>query len=165
MSESQTYIERLYELRASTLKTLDGLDADGLNWKPTRKDTNSIFVLATHLIGSERGWIHQVVGQRAVERDRAAEFRARGASADAIRESFDAVARTSEEILSQLTPADLEAERTGNYGLRSVRWCILHMIEHYSEHFGQMSLTRQLWQVQSKSKRRQVKSGKRKAKK
>jgi len=156
MSESQTYIERLRELRANTLKTLEGLDADGLNWKPTRKDTNSIFVLATHLIGSERYWLHQVVGQRAVERDRAAEFRARGTSADALRDSFDAVARASDEVLSQLAPAEFDATRSGNYGSHSVRWCILHVIEHYSEHSGQMSLTRQLRQEQAKSGKRKA---------
>ena len=159
MSETRTYIERFRELRGDVLKTLDGVGAAGLNWKPTRKDTNSLFVLATHLIGSERGWIHQVVGQRAVERDRNAEFRARGPSAEGLREAFDAVARTSDEILSALTPAELDVERTGNYGPHSVRWCILHMIEHYSEHSGQMSLTRQLWEEEQK---RKAKSGKRK---
>jgi hypothetical protein len=26
-----------------------------------------------------------------------------------------------------------------------VRWCILHVIEHYAQHLGHMQLTRQLW--------------------
>jgi hypothetical protein len=62
--EAQTYIERFRELRGNALKTLDAMSASGLNFKPTRKDTNSLFILATHLLGSERGWIHQVIGQR-----------------------------------------------------------------------------------------------------
>lgn len=164
MSESQTYIERFRELRGDVLKTLDGVNASGLNWRPTRKETNSLFILATHLLGSERGWIHQVIGKREVQRDRAAEFLARGSSADVFRESFDSVARSSEEILSALSSADMDAERQGNYGLRSVRWCILHMLEHYSQHEGQMSLTRQMWEEQAKRKKLKGPSGKRKAK-
>ncbi len=163
MSESQTYIERVREFRSNTLKTLEGVNASGLNWKPTRKDTNSLFVLATHLIGSERFWIHQFVGQREVQRDRDAEFRAQGSGAEALREAFDEVAHTSDEILSALTPADMDVEHQGNYGTRSVRWAILHMIEHYAEHAGQMSLTRQVWEEQAKKKKLKAASGKRKA--
>jgi uncharacterized damage-inducible protein DinB len=166
IAEAQTYIERFRELRGNTLKTLDALDASGLNYKPTRKATNSLFILATHLLGSERGWIHQFVGQRDVQRDREAEFSARGNGAEALKVVFETVARTSEEILGALSPADLDMERRGNYGTRTVRWGILHMIEHYSEHYGQMCLTRQLWQAQqqSASSRRKATSGKTKGK-
>ncbi len=153
MSESKTYSERFRELRGNALKTLDGLDSGGLNFKPTRKDTNSLYILATHLLGSERYWIHQVVGKRTIERDRDAEFRARGKNADALKAAFEEVARTSDGILVSLTSADFDKDRETNREgrLRTARWCVLHMIEHYSEHGGHMNLTRQLWEERKKT--------------
>ena len=148
MSETQTYIERLSDLRANVLKTLERMNARGLNWKPTPRETNSPYVLAAHLIGSERHWLHRMVGQREVHRDRAAEFRARGATLDALRAKFQATAGTSAEILARLSASEMDARReTPNYGVVTVRWCIVHMIEHYSEHLGHIQLTRQMWEA------------------
>lgn len=166
MSEAQTYIERFRELRGNALKTLDGLDSGGLNFKPTRKNTNSLFILATHLLGSERYWIHQVVGQRAVERDRDAEFRARGKNADALKAAFDEATGTTDGILAALTSADFDKDRETNREgrLRTARWCVLHMIEHYSEHGGHMNLTRQLWEERGNRLKPKAQSVKRNAK-
>ena len=157
LPEVQTYIERLRALRGKTLEALEGEGARELNWKPTKKDTNSLFVLATHLVGSERHWIQRVVGGRALERDRDAEFRARGTEATNFRTTFDDNARASEEILARLSDADLNAIReTSNYGAVSVRWCIVHLIEHFSEHVGHMQLTRQMWGEKAKSGKRKT---------
>ena len=148
MTETQLYIERLHALRQDLLKAMEGLNAAGLNWKPTRRETNSAFVLATHMLGSERHWIHRVVGGREVQRDRDAEFRARGKDARGFAGEFAIVAKTSEEILGKLTTADWDAMRDApaSYGARSTRWCILHLIEHYAEQVGQVSLTGQMWE-------------------
>lgn len=164
MSETQTYIERLRALRKDMFKALDGLSAAGLNWKPTRRETNSAFILATHLLGSEKHWLHRVVGGREIQRDREAEFRARGKDLASMRDSFDAVARETETILAPLSSTDYDGTReTQNYGKVSVRWCVLHMVEHYAEHDGQISLTRQVWKAQSvKGTRRKSAKGARK---
>ncbi|MBI3537191.1 MAG: DUF664 domain-containing protein [Chloroflexi bacterium] len=157
LPEVETYVARLRDLRQKTLAALEGMNQSALNWKPLRQDTNSPFVLATHLIGSERHWIQRVVGQRTITRDRDAEFRARGDSLDALRAEYGETARVSEEILARLTDAELNASRvTPNYGTVSARWSVLHMIEHYSEHVGQIQLTRQMWEANAKvkSKRR-----------
>ena len=146
LSEIETYIERLRDLRAQVLKTLDGFDADGLNWRPLADESNSLFVLATHSLGAERRWLHEMVGQRKIERDRAAEFRARGDDVAALRVTYEAVARESEEILARLVQVDMDALRGDPPKAYIVRWCILHVVEHYCEHLGQMYLTRQLWE-------------------
>ena len=39
---------------------------------------------------------------------------------------------------------EMEALRTSERGTYTVRGCLLHVLEHYSEHLGQMWLTRQL---------------------
>ena len=147
LAEVETYIERLRDARAETLTTLEGLGVDALNWHPLPDESNSLYALATHSLGAERGWLHELVGQRAIERDRAAEFRARGDDIAALREAYDMVTRASEEILARLAESDMAALRGKDASNRhTVRWCILHIVEHYSEHLGQMRLTRQLWE-------------------
>ena len=156
LPEVELYLARLSALRNDTLKTMEGASAGVLNWKPTARETNSMFVLATHLLGSERHWIHRVVGGLTIARDRDAEFRARGKDAENFRGEYAALAQASAEILARLSEAELSAPRvTPNYGTVSARWAIVHLIEHYAEHAGQMSLTRQVWEAgqQSKSKK------------
>ncbi|MEW5718014.1 MAG: DUF664 domain-containing protein [Chloroflexota bacterium] len=145
LAEIQNYISTLRERRADLLQTLDGLSADALNWRPLPEEANSLYALAFHSLGAERRWIHEVVGQRKIERDRAAEFRARGDDVAALRVLYDGVTRDSEEILARLVAAELDALRDQPQP-HSVRWCILHVVEHYNEHLGQMRLTRQLWE-------------------
>lgn len=145
LSEISTYISVLRERRAEILQTLEGLSPDALNWRPLPEETNSLYALAFHSLGAERRWLHAVVGQRRIERDREAEFRARGDDVAALCALYDVVAADSEEILAHLVEADLEAVRQEPQA-HSVRWCILHVIEHYNEHLGQMRLTRQLWE-------------------
>ena len=149
LPEVQTYRNALREARQEILKTLDGLTPDALNWHPLPDETNSLYALAVHLLGAERRWVHHEVGQRKIERDREAEFRARGEDIAALRSLYDAVARESEEILARLVESDLGALRGAAPDAHSVRWCILHIIEHYSEHLGQMRLTRQMWENRS----------------
>ena len=147
LAEVEAYVERLRDARAETLMTLEGLSVDALNWHPLPDESNSLYALATHSLGAERGWLHELVGQRAIERDRAAEFRARGDDIAALREAYDMVTRASEEILARLAESDMAALRGKDASNRhTVRWCILHIVEHYSEHLGQMRLTRQLWE-------------------
>jgi uncharacterized damage-inducible protein DinB len=149
LPETLTCVQVLREARALALKNLDGLTADALNWHPLPDETNSLYALAVHLLGAERRWLHLEVGQRKVERDREAEFRARGDELAPLRSMYDAVASESEEILALLDESAMNALRGKAPDEHSVRWCILHVIEHYSEHLGQMRLTRQLWENRS----------------
>ena len=143
LSEVSAYLAILRERRAEMLRTLEGLSADALNWRPLPEATNSLYTLAFHSLGAERQWIHAVIGQRKIERDREAEFRARGGDVPALRVLYDVVARDSEEILARLVASDLDALRPEPQP-HTVRWCLLHIVEHYNEHLGQMRLTRQL---------------------
>lgn len=149
LPEVQTYSDLLRVSRQEILKTLDGLTADALNWHPLPDETNSLYALAVHLLGAERRWVHQEVGRRKIDRDRDAEFRARGEDLTALCASYSALARESEEILAKLAESDLGALRGDAAETHSVRWCIVHIVEHYSEHLGQMRLTRQMWENRS----------------
>ncbi len=142
LPEGQLYVERPRAVRADILKTLNGLNADALNWHPLPNGTNSLNALAAHLLGAERYWLHKQIEQHKVERDRDAEFNACGENGAALRPIYERVERESDAILERLVESDMDILREG----RTVRWCILHVIEHYNEHLGQVRLTRQLWE-------------------
>jgi uncharacterized damage-inducible protein DinB len=144
--EVENYIEVLREARAQVANVLDGLTADALNWHPLPDETNSLYALAVHLLGAERRWLHREVGGRKIERDRDAEFRSRGDEIASLLAAYHTVTRDSEITLAELQESELGALRGHAPEFHSVRWCILHVIEHYNEHIGQMRLTRQLWE-------------------
>lgn len=150
-SETSTYIALLRDLRAEIVKSCEGLSAEALNWRPLDQptsDINSLYIMASHLIGSEAWWIHQIIGGMDVKRNRDAEFVASGGDFAPLKERLAAVAAQSERVISQLSDADLDGERDSTLGRRSVRWCILHVIEHTARHAGHIELTRQLWEKQ-----------------
>lgn len=146
LPEVLSYVDRLRDRRKEILKCVQDLDAAALQWRPPMPDTNSLAVLAFHSLGAERQWLHAVVGNRTIQRDREAEFRARAQDVASLPVMVAAVAEESERILTALTPAELDARRTHRNRDLSVRWCILHILEHYSEHLGQMWLTRQWYE-------------------
>jgi uncharacterized damage-inducible protein DinB len=150
LPEIQCYVETLRDLRANVLNTLDGVDAAGLNWTPTNDRTNSLFVLGTHCIGSEHGWIFETLHQGPKTRNRPAEFLAKGEDVRALGQQYEQTAKETEEILSALPEVSLATMRnTERHGSVTARWIIVHVIKHYSEHLGQMYLTRQLWEESS----------------
>ena len=145
----QLYTDQLEELRTRLKEAVQGMSQEELNWAPPVPETNSPYVLAFHLPGSESMWFHQVIGGMENSRNRDAEFTASGGGAAALIERIDKVAATSAEVLGKLAAADLDQPHTNpsRPGSEQVtaRWCIVHMIEHYSEHLGHLDLTKQLW--------------------
>jgi hypothetical protein len=119
------------------------LDPGTLNWRPLPK-ANSIAVLVTHTLGSQREMIRAV---RSIpsERDRDAEFKA---EADAARllEMIDESDRDLAEMIAALTPADLTGMRPrGDRPPRSgIEWLISNY-GHSREHIAQIDLTKQLY--------------------
>jgi len=132
-------------------EVLAGLPDEALNWRPG-PDMNSLAVLVEHAWASAQMWTARAAGQQ-VQRDRAAEFRAnRGAAA--LRELLAGGLARVEELLAAVDPtrydeADESAVRPGQAREEPITraWCLLHAIEHLSEHLGQAQLTRQLWQL------------------
>jgi hypothetical protein len=52
--------------------------------------------------------------------------------------------------LSSLTEPQLAESRKFRDRTVTVRWGILHVIEHFATHIGHMQLTRQLWLAKAK---------------
>lgn len=136
----------LYQLfrdyHANLRKQVTGLDRETLNWSPL-PNANSIAVLVTHAIGSEREML-RAVRQVRMPRDRDAEFRAE-AEAGHLLELIDAADKDLDEFLQAITPSDVtdlrpRGDRPPQPGLS---WLVANY-GHLREHLGQIELTRQL---------------------
>ena len=148
--EIRNYVDVLDQLRERFKAAVQNMHAKQLNWVPTSEGSNSPYVLAHHIAGSETMWIHQIVGQLNVARNRDAEFQAAGENPETLIKQFESVAATTITILGKLTLDDLaqlraQPARRGS-GKETVRWCITHVIEHYAEHLGHLDLTHQIYQ-------------------
>jgi hypothetical protein len=64
---------------------LDGLDEEGLNWRPPAEGANSLYALATHMLANAEENLLGVLCDQPVARDREAEFVARDAAAEPLR--------------------------------------------------------------------------------
>ncbi len=154
-TELTFYLDWLDAMREGVRDALLGLDADGLNWKPLPQETNSIYNLAQHCAWVEQWWIGTVLAGQPFPRpwNGDEDLEGRGDDASDLLFWLDEAATTSRAALLELSPdALLEARAVpradGSERTVTVHWTIVHTIEHYAEHIGQMRLTRQLWQAQ-----------------
>ena len=148
-AEVQGYLTKLNILRGQIRDAIQSLNYEAANWFPLPKDTNSIYAILCHLVGSENYWVRQMIAGETVDRDREAEFRSSGNLSEIV-DRWEDVVRTSESILSKISSPQLGETRTltnrPDWGSITVRWCILHLISHYAIHLGHIQLTRQLWE-------------------
>ena len=145
LPEVEGYIKTLRELRAGFQEVALSFPPEALNWRPPLPETNSIYVLAVHVLGAEAWWIHELIGGQSTRRNRPAEFVAEGGDLGWLPERMREVAERSEAVLAGLTDADLRSTRQRHDETVTVQWGILHIIDHYSRHLGHLELTRQLW--------------------
>jgi uncharacterized damage-inducible protein DinB len=147
--EVLAYLTHLEELRNQVKSLLDGWPQEALDWRPIEGEgelaTNSLTAMVVHLAGSETFWIKEIIGGKNIVRDREAEFVTKGLNLMELRTKIEAVAKVTGDILSALTEKQLEELRKWRDRSVSVRWCILHVIEHIAQHLGHIQLTRQLW--------------------
>ncbi len=121
-------------------------------------ETNTLFALATHLVGAGEFWVLAHVGGRALARDRAAEFHAAGTLAELVARCERWIA-DAHEVLDNFP--DTEMERVVPTATTSwfrqlnrpatVRDCLLHAVEHSALHQGHIQLTCQLLRHQGAS--------------
>jgi uncharacterized damage-inducible protein DinB len=132
-------------LHESCKRALSGLDTQALDWVPG-EGMNSLAVLVTHVAGSEKYWISDITMQAPSDRDRPAEFRAKGADADHLAELLDSSLAYIRDAFEQLTGDDLGQPRIspldGNQ--YDVAWTIAQSLAHTALHLGHIQLTRQL---------------------
>jgi uncharacterized damage-inducible protein DinB len=140
----------LGQQRGAFEAVIASLPSEALDWQPTT-GANSLAVLVTHAWGSAQAWTSRAAGQE-IQRDRAAEFRARGDAA-ALQALLREGGTRIDAALDAIDPATLGhvCFRESSQGVAgreyTVADCVLHAVEHAQEHLGQSYLTRQLWEA------------------
>lgn len=134
----------------SVLDELQGLPDDMLNRALPPPETNTLYALATHILGAGEFWSLAMAGARPLDRDRPAEFRAHGTLADLVpryeRWMADAHATLDalpDEALAQpVTPPT--QPRPWHDVPMTLGDCLLHAVDHTALHLGHIQLTRQM---------------------
>src|SRR5580704_19492109 len=78
---------------------VEDLGDDLVNRRPPYRDTNSPYAILTHCLGVMEYWGGATVAERAVQRDRAAEFTAQGDVAGLLRRIEQARRRLREDLV------------------------------------------------------------------
>jgi hypothetical protein len=129
---------------------LDGLSEDDLNWSPL-DDANSLYVLATHVMGSAEESVLGALCGQSVHRHREAEFEAQGATPGLIRTHWadlrERMAQCLANLPSEVLDSEVEHPRRGRMIAREI---LIIAARHAAEHFGHAELTRDLLQAAQK---------------
>lgn len=143
----QALYDRFHKLHDDIRDQLGGLPEEAMDWVPN-EEMNSLGVLVTHITGSERFLVGDIAMQDPSNRDREAEFKARGKSkADLLQRLADTEAYLK-SAFEQLSLDDLDKPRTHpRQGEVSVSWALLHALEHAGLHTGHIEMTVQLWHL------------------
>jgi hypothetical protein len=126
------------------ISTLDGLSEQEINWSPVA-NANSLFVLATHTLGTTAENLLEVLGGQPVHRQREAEFAAQGASLAPIQAQWQNLRAQIETQIAQLDDTRLDQAydhpRRGRITGRDV---LIVVARHSAEHLAHASLTRDI---------------------
>lgn len=132
---------------------IEGGRREALNWRPGGDGTNSIAVLAVHVMNSTRWWLSVATGVPLPDRDRESEFVATAADAGALLSIVDDLAHDCRRLLEDAPHVDWSARRRtsarGRPGASdevTAAFALIHAFGHLHEHVGQIALTRQLWE-------------------
>jgi hypothetical protein len=152
VTDIAAFAEPLVSAIERIIRCLDGMDAEGLNWRPPAPETNSLYVLAFHTMGSAEEAICGVLGGQPVQRDRDAEFRAAGDSADPLYARWEELKGRLRQTLEMLPAEAMEKEvRHRRFGLMSGRKFLILSTQHPAEHAGHAELTRDLYRASRES--------------
>jgi Protein of unknown function (DUF664) len=151
-TELHTYTQELRWILDQISRTVDGLTEQQLKWRPATGTANSVYAIASHVVGSTRVYALGFGCGRRVTRDRSAELVASGSSSQDL---VTALGQLADEITTALTtlPAATLDERlrptqelwgTGQVREISRREALVESIRHAALHLGELRLTRDL---------------------
>jgi len=142
----EDYLERQENLHRDFEAAISGLSVEALDWAPG-PDMNSLCVLVVHTTGAERYWIGEVAGGIPANRDRAAEFRARGLDEAALKQRLADSRKFTRDLLETFTWDSLGKECFSPIRNETVTagWALLHGQAHTGLHTSHAQITRQLW--------------------
>ena len=140
---------KLFEQVDRIFACVDGASDDELNWRPTSENTNTLAVLATHIMGNLQQNIFVVLLGGEDHRDRDAEFQVEGASAAILMQQWTDLRSRIEGALNTMPGDILDREYDHpRRGRSSGRELLLNAALHAAEHAGHAELTRDLIKAQ-----------------
>jgi len=108
-------------------------------WMRGGENQNAVGNLVLHLNGNVRQWILSGVGGAPDTRTRDAEFAARGGTERAeLVERLESTVREAIAVLGKVPPGRLEQRVTIQKYDLTVMEAIFHVVEHFSQHTGQI---------------------------
>lgn len=146
--ESAAFADPIIDAIARIIRCTEGMDTEGLNWRPPAPETNSLAVLATHTMATVEETVCGVLGGQPVPRDREAEFAARVDAAAPLLARWQTLQGRLRETLTSQPPDALN--RTVNHprrGPMSGRHLLITIAQHAAEHAGHAELTRDLYRA------------------
>ena len=151
-NELALYSNELHRLLDSLIDSIACMDEAQLNWRPPSPDSNSCYVIATHVLGNLEAWVLGIACGRPIERDRPAEFAATGSTAAPIAARAQELVGEFERALGELPTGALDEQRqppktlwgVGTPEPRTTREALMETIEHAAVHIGQIQITRDL---------------------
>ncbi len=130
-------------LRQEVLASVEDLSEDEINRRPQGLDL-TIGIMVRHLAGSERFWITERVGGTPVHRDRDAEFAYDRVAKAGLVAAMQAAGEETRRVLARVTPETLREEFEWHNARRTREWAVVHVVEHYAYHHGQIRTYRKL---------------------
>lgn len=126
------------------LLCLAGLTAAELNWRPI-PTANTLYALATHMLGNIEETVYGVICEQAVTRAREAEFAAHGSDSTLLMAQWRALQTQIQAILYHFTAAELARPRLHpRRGPLSANEILTVVARHAAEHLAQAQFTRDL---------------------
>jgi len=149
--EASHFAAVLERIVRNALAQFRGISDDDLNRPLELPESNTAFVLATHLIGSAEYWVLELAGGRDVQRDRLSEFRATGTGVE-LAARYERWLAAMQELLHSLPDEQMDQPVSVSASYHptldeepmTLRDALLHAIEHCALHQGHLELTRQL---------------------
>jgi hypothetical protein len=127
------------------VQSLEGLSEAQLNWRPPAADTNSLYAIATHVLGNTEENVLQTVCGQPVRRFRAEELASRGSTWEPVRDRWHELRARIEAALAALLPGELDRVRPHpRRGTLTGRDVLIVVARHAAEHWGEAQLTHSL---------------------
>ncbi len=149
MTTGEIFLERARYFLATEYRTQVRLAVEALPegalWWRANPESNSVGNLLLHLNGNIRQWILGGIGRQSDTRDRAREFAVQsGPSASVLLSDLDHTLDDVDRVLAGLTDVQLVEPHTIQGRDVVVLGAIFHVVEHFSQHLGQIILLAKL---------------------
>jgi hypothetical protein len=149
-SEVESFEHFIFNTIDSIVGALDGLAAEELNWRPAAPATNSLYAIATHVLGNAEENLLGTLCREPHGRHYAGEFTAKADVPDAVVARWAGLKPRIAAALAKLSREDLDAARAHpRRGTITGRDVLIVVARHTAEHWGEAQLTRSLMKART----------------